>query len=531
MTDRTLIVPGTQATTLRDQNGTTVYNAVRVSLGLDGDELAGRPPERWAELLGTEHAPGAWGPTRTSLDPAVTITPGPAVGTPYDRLPKPNSFFPYDWRLDSRYNAQRLIDVLRAEKPSGGRWNLIGHSQGGLIIVLASMLTTDLEEFGRLVARVVLVGCPLAGTQRALEAITVGRRDFGGDLTRVLAARAMAQTWPALYQMLPAWDSVVDSNGDAVASERQFTSPGGFPGAWAQGIDTNLLQRARETQSLLEGPLSRFGPEVSALVIQGEKQPTPTRIMRSGTTLATTNDIVGDRFALDFQQTKGDTLVPSEVTLEWGGKGVRERTLRIAGPVKEHAFLCDGKFVVKKIARFLTTTGTVAALSLGLFGLDSLELDSLGLESLGLGPLGLGPVAVEAQQYRVQAGGSGGFSDGHLLFGVDLGTDIGGGDCEVGGPVCAVPRWTWLFGAYGGLITEPFPLTAFGHVGVERKLSDRFSLGALGFAFAYPPQWGIAGRLDALDVGALKVGHGWGDRGGFLLSVEVAWEFLRDLGR
>jgi pimeloyl-ACP methyl ester carboxylesterase len=511
MADRTLIVPGTQATTLRDQDGTTVYNAVRVSLGLDGDELAGRPPERWAELLGTEHTPGSWGPTRTSLDPAVTITPGPAVGTPYDRLPKPNSFFPYDWRLDSRYNAQRLIDVLRAERPSGGRWNLIGHSQGGLIIVLASMLTADLEEFGRLVARVVLVGCPLAGTQRALEAITVGRTDFGGDLARVFAAREMAQTWPALYQMLPAWDSVIDSNGDPVPSDTQFTSPGGFPGVWARGIDVGLLQRARETHGLLEGPFSRFGPEVGTLVIQGEKHPTPTRIIRTGSSLATTTDIVGDRFALDFEQTKGDTLVPSEVTIEWGGKGVRDRTLRIAGPVKEHAHLCDGKFVVKKIAQFLSAPVLIVALCLG--------------------SIAFTPTVIEAQQYRVQAGGSGAFSDGHLLLGVDLGTDIGGGDCEVGGSVCEVPGWTWLLGAYGGFITEPFPLTVFGHVGLERKLSDQFSLGALAFAFAYPAQWGVAGRFDAFDVGALKVGHAWGDGAGLLLSVEVAVEFLRDLAR
>jgi len=511
MADRTLIVPGTQATTLRDQHGTTVYNAVRVSLGIGGDEIAGRSPEAWAELLGTEHTPGTWAPTRTSLDSTVTISPGPAVGTPYDRIPKPNSFFPYDWRLDSRYNAQRLIDRLRADQPTSGRWNLIGHSQGGLIIVLASMLTADLEEFGRMVARVVLVGCPLAGTQRALEAITVGRTDFGGDLVRVLAARGMAQTWPALYQMLPAWDSVVDSNGDPVPSDQQFTSPKGYPGVWAKGIDSGLLQRARETHELLEGPFSRFGPEVNTLVIQGEKHPTPTRIVRSGATLATTADIVGDRFALDFEQTKGDTLVPSEVTLEWGGKGVRDRTLRIAGPVKEHAHLCDGKFVVKKIARFLTAAGVIAALSLG--------------------PLCLAPSAVQAQQYRIQAGGSGSFSEAHLLLGVDLSTDIGGGDCEAGGPVCEAPSWTWLLGAYGGFITEPFPLTVFGHVGVERKLSDQFSLGLLGFAFAYPAQWGLAGRFDAIDVGALKVGHAWGDDAGLLLSAEVAVEFLRDLVR
>jgi pimeloyl-ACP methyl ester carboxylesterase len=504
MPDRTLVVPGTQATTLVDQNGLTVYNAVRVSLGLDGDALGGRPPEAWGALLGTEHSTGSWAPERTSLEPGTTILPGPVVGTPYDRLPRPRDFFGYDWRLDSRYNAQRLIDHLRAERPSDGRWNLIGHSQGGLVIVLASALTSDVEEFGRLVARVVLVGTPLAGTLRALQAITVGRTDFGGDLVRVRAARSMAQSWPALYQMLPAWDSVVDEDGQALPSNRQFTSPRGYPGAWNQGVRSDLLSRARDTHALLEGPFSRFGPGVNTLVIQGEKQATPTRIVRTGLSLATTTDIVGDRFALDFEDTAGDTLVPSAVTLAWGGKGLQERTLRIAGPVKEHAHICDGKFVTKKIAAFLSTIVAVV-----LFAVC--------------------PLLVEAQPYRVQMGGSGSFSEGYLLVGIDHGQDIGGDDCVPGGPICIAPSWSWLLGVYAGVVTESFPLTASGHVGIERKLSDQFSLGGQLFAFAHPAQWGVAARFDALDVGAVRAGYGWGGGGGFLLSLEVAIAFLRDV--
>ena len=43
--ERTLGVPGAQATTLVDQNGQPVSSAVRVSLGLDGATLAGPPPQ------------------------------------------------------------------------------------------------------------------------------------------------------------------------------------------------------------------------------------------------------------------------------------------------------------------------------------------------------------------------------------------------------------------------------------------------------------------------------------------------------
>ena len=78
MADKSLLVPGTQATTLRDQNG-TVYNAVRVSLGLQKDNLGGRPPEQWQDLLSVKYEPGKLEPTRTSLLPDTDITAGPTV--------------------------------------------------------------------------------------------------------------------------------------------------------------------------------------------------------------------------------------------------------------------------------------------------------------------------------------------------------------------------------------------------------------------------------------------------------------------
>jgi len=39
MADRTLLIPGTQASNLFDANGVQVWNAVRVGVGLTRDEL------------------------------------------------------------------------------------------------------------------------------------------------------------------------------------------------------------------------------------------------------------------------------------------------------------------------------------------------------------------------------------------------------------------------------------------------------------------------------------------------------------
>ena len=306
MPDRTLLVPGTQATSLADQHGTIVYNAVRVSVGLHKDDLGGRPPSEWEALLSMEHRPGLWPPTRTSLDPATELHPASVVRTPYDRLWSVVEPWPYDWRDDLRHNALRLLRHLEAERPQGGRWNLIGHSQGALVIVLASKLTARVDDFSRLVARVILVGAPLAGTMRATEALLWGSQGLGKD--KALIARALGRTWPSLYQMLPSWRAVVaNERGTPAPDEQQLTVPGGWPGEWGVGIQVDLLQRARETQALLHGPFSQFGSGVITLAFQGKKQQTPVTVIHRK------NQYPAKR---KMKSEPGDSLVPSKKTLE-----------------------------------------------------------------------------------------------------------------------------------------------------------------------------------------------------------------------
>ena len=56
-------------------------------------------------------------------------------------------------------------------------------------------------------------------------------------------------------------------------------------------------------------------------------------------------------------------------------------------------------------------------------------------------------------------------------------------------------------------------------------------VGVVGFGLVHPAQSGLAGRLDVHDVGALKAGYGWGLDDGWLIAIELALGFLRDLGR
>lgn len=342
MADQTLVVPGTQATNLVDAAGITAYNAVRVAIGLSKNDLGGRPPTEWRALLSMEHAPGQLEPVRTSLSAGTTLEARAVVRTPYDRWGG-FTFYPYDWRADIRWNALRLIDYLKANRPpQGDRWNLVGHSQGGLVILAASKLIGTPDDFARLVARVVLVGAPVAGTMRATDAIMFGRADLGED--QVLPLRAAARTWPALYQMLPAWDAAVQLDDTPLPSDRQLTQPGGWPGEVGKdgGIVLDLLQRGRDFQTLLKDPLDHLLPQIKVLTLMGKRQDTGDTVRWDGTW-----------FHRPFNFIAGDTLVPAKRTVEVCGVEFGNTVAFRTGNVREHAWLCIDEQITKDVAKFL----------------------------------------------------------------------------------------------------------------------------------------------------------------------------------
>ena len=68
-----LLIPGTQATTLVDQNGTEIYDAVRMGLPLIAKSLGGTPKDEWVAIMSMEHQPGELAPVRTSLKDGTTL--------------------------------------------------------------------------------------------------------------------------------------------------------------------------------------------------------------------------------------------------------------------------------------------------------------------------------------------------------------------------------------------------------------------------------------------------------------------------
>jgi pimeloyl-ACP methyl ester carboxylesterase len=339
MADRTLLIPGTQATNLLDQDGGRVYNAVRVNIGLTRKDL-GKDPTAWVKLLSMEHAPGRLSPVRTSLRSRTRIRTGSVLRTPYEAFPRSYKPWPYDWRCDLRHNAALLLELLERDKPGDGRWNLVGHSQGGLIIVVASKLLDDPARFESLVARVALLGAPLAGTMRAADALCFGSEELGKN--EQAFARALARSWPALYQMLPSWDAILDPADRPLPAAEQLLAPGGWPEP--EGVTLDLLQRGTELQAMLRDPFARFGGTRAVAIMTSNK---PTKIAMVRLTTAS-----GDVFEGESHQ-GGDSLVPFERTRSWGGATLDPFVVHVPGNVRAHAFLGIDEEIADFIERFL----------------------------------------------------------------------------------------------------------------------------------------------------------------------------------
>lgn len=331
-----LLVPGTQASSLV-RGDDEIYNAVRMGLPLIPKSLGGVPKDQWVEVMSMKHTPGKLAPARTTLQDGSEVTCGKVSKAAYSLLKYEG--WPYDWRADLRWNAERLVeDLARRLKDEGEKARLIGHSQGGLIIVLASKYA-GAKKWQKLVSKVALVGAPLAGTMNALEALLPGSTGLGKD--NRLRARAMARTWPALYQMLPSWQCVEDAHGDPRPKGDQILSKSGWPGQ--TGIQADLLKRASETQALLKNPFAEFG-KVEARSFMASNHKTAQELVRKGKK---------EEGKFIFENKSGDTLVPFSRTLAWGDDAFNDSVREFRKNVQNHARLCVDGTITKSILRFL----------------------------------------------------------------------------------------------------------------------------------------------------------------------------------
>src|SRR5437867_12071838 len=110
--------------------GSALVDAIRNLLGF---KTAGEI----ATLLAMEFADAAsLMPTRTTLADGV-LSAGPVLSVAYNQFADFDPFS-YDWRSDVRCSGQLLWSHLRDNKPEAGKWKLVSHSQGGLVVSAAA---------------------------------------------------------------------------------------------------------------------------------------------------------------------------------------------------------------------------------------------------------------------------------------------------------------------------------------------------------------------------------------------------------
>jgi pimeloyl-ACP methyl ester carboxylesterase len=338
MAGANLLIPGTGGITLEDADGNDVGWPVLMRLKGIIRGIQGKSDQELVELLGMEHRPGQLAPVKTSLKPDTSLHPGRVLRVAYNQVQDGFNTFLYDWRTDLRHSAARLLELVCERRAGDGPWRLVGHSQGGLLILLASKLLDSEDEFARYVDRVTLVGAPVAGTLNAAEAMFLG--DNAGERLAPVMRRTI-RMWPAIYQMLPAWPAVWDRDGIPLPEAQQLPFPAGWPGV--EGIDEDLLLRAREVQALLRYPLTHL-EGVDVRFYWAENRKTMTAIQR-------TDEDPMDWNPVDHEQ--GDSLVPFGTTLRWIGTQHGPHVTRFKAPCEPHAYLLNDETVVSHLRRRL----------------------------------------------------------------------------------------------------------------------------------------------------------------------------------
>ncbi len=172
-------------------------------------------------------------------------------------------FHDYDWRLGVDELGRAFAERLRSEPAE--RLAIVAHSMGGLVS-RAAMALPGAER----VERIVLLGSPNFGSFATIQALrgtyAVVRKiaRLTGDASAEFLAGEIFNTFPSLYQMLPAASC---SDGTDLFDAAAWPSSGPRP-------DPALLQYARTMQSTLAQPDSRFAS------IVGVGQETVTAVRR-----------------------------------------------------------------------------------------------------------------------------------------------------------------------------------------------------------------------------------------------------------
>ena len=215
-----VVVPGIMGSCLLRPDGTAVWLNLRNALGHYNlslpftlplsecrDDLVPGP------LLGTEAVmPRLFGFTEYADLLEILESGGFRAASRRDETRPAYHVFSYDWRRDLVDSARRLHETLESLAEAQGdpdaRFNLIGHSMGGLVARYYLRYGAAEPDEGapvtwagaRRIQNLILVAVPNGGAIHALEALLYGNR-VGLSYT-TLAAEVIARM-PSVYELLP----------------------------------------------------------------------------------------------------------------------------------------------------------------------------------------------------------------------------------------------------------------------------------------------------------------------------------------
>lgn len=215
-----IVVPGITASRLRDEYPVSPDIVWRV-LKSDHRRVSLHPDDLRYELIE---------PARVRPDGVFTVAYEHLIEelrynlSDSEHEPVPVYPFAYDWRQPLETTEAQLAKFIqevidrtrllrhyhRAGYPDDPRVDLVGHSMGGLII--AGYLADAGPDAP--VGKVVTLGSPFRGSLEAPLKITTGTADLGEQTPPASREREAARLTPALYYLLPSFDTAVSTETD-----------------------------------------------------------------------------------------------------------------------------------------------------------------------------------------------------------------------------------------------------------------------------------------------------------------------------
>ncbi len=159
--------------------------------------------------------------------------------------------FDYDWRLSVLDNAERLSRFIEAELPDG-RFDVVGHSMGGLIARTYAMQAGD----GR-IGRLVTAGSPWRGSVQVFELMRHGWGLASGLLGGVENFRRTIISWPSTFELMPSYEGCCTGDGGFVAGSPETWAALNWPGVEVAALpDLGEVERRQVAlQKVFDAPL------------------------------------------------------------------------------------------------------------------------------------------------------------------------------------------------------------------------------------------------------------------------------------